>query len=162
MKSKFMGETLTRPELVRGCDPRATHAFTLLEILVTLAIIGLLVGLAVVDLGRVHKNAEDTTARLFVQQTIKSALQLYRIHMGEYPSTNDGLQPLLSAPAGNSGRWSGPYLDRTKVPLDPWNEPYQYAFPGKHNKDSYDVWSKGKDKISGTEDDIGNWETRSP
>ena len=58
--------------------------------------------------------------------------------------------------------WSGPYTSDGKLPKDNWGEPYQYAFPGTRNKDSYDIWSKGPDKQSGTADDIGNWEIASP
>ena len=159
MNSNRMGETLTRPGMARGCDPRARHAFTLLEVLVTIAIIGLLATLAIMNLGGVHRRAEETAARLMVNETMKTALQTYRFSMGELPSTAEGLPALLTAPGAKS-KWSGPYIER--LPPDPWGEPYQYASPGQHSKAGYDVWSKGPDKLSGTADDIGNWETKSP
>lgn len=151
------GAPLTRPWLHRGCEPRRTGAFTLLEILVTIAIIGLLATLAIMNLGGVHKHAEETAARLMVNESLKSALQVYRLSNGEFPSTAEGLQALVAAPPGKS-RWSGPYVER--IPPDPWGEPYQYEFPGRHNRATYDVWSKGPDKQSGTADDVGNWETK--
>jgi general secretion pathway protein G len=136
----------------------ARRAFTLLEILVVLAIIGLLAGLAITNIDKIFGGAQVSVAQTFVNQTMKTALTAYRISMGSYPTTAEGLQALLTPPSGKEGKWGGPYITETKVPLDPWGEPYQYACPGKHNKSSYDVWSKGPDKQDGTADDIGNWE----
>ena len=159
MKSNFEGEALTRRGLARGCDPRVLHAFTLLEILVTIAIIGLLATLAIVNLGGVHTQAEVSAARLMVRESMKGALNVYKFSVGEFPSTAEGLQALISAPAGKTG-WRGPYVEPNGIPPDPWGEPYQYAYPGQHNKSSYDLWSKGPDKQSGTADDITNWEVK--
>ena len=136
-------------------------AFTLLEILVVLAIIGLLAGLAITNVDKIFGGAQGTTAQLFVRESMKTSLTTYRIHMGDYPSTSDGLQALVSRPATKGDRWAGPYIEGGKLPTDPWGEPYQYANPGTRNKGSYDLWSKGPDKQSGTEDDIGNWDTAS-
>jgi general secretion pathway protein G len=133
---------------------RAARAFTLLEILIALAILGLLVGLAVADLGGIFDNSRISAAKIFVQDGIKTPLFTYKMAMGSYPSTNDGLQALVAAPSSNADNWRGPYLQDGKMPVDPWGQPYQYACPGTHNKNSYDVWSKGPpDKPS----DIGNW-----
>jgi len=143
--------------------PRAAlRAFTLLEILVVLAIIGLLAALAITNIDKIFGGAQVTTAQLFVNQTMKTALTTYRIQLGDFPSSTDGLQALITRPSsGKTDRWNGPYITENKVPLDPWGEPYQYAYPGKHNKSGYDVWSKGPDKQDGTADDVGNWETES-
>ncbi len=137
--------------------PRAAlRAFTLLEILVVLAIIGLLAALAITNIDKIFGGAQVTTAQLFVNQTMKTALTTYRIQLGDYP---DSLHSLITRPGGSKAdRWNGPYITEVKVPLDPWGEPYQYAYPGKHNKTGYDLWSKGRDRIDGTEDDIGNWD----
>ena len=137
----------------------ARRAFTLLEILVVLAIIGLLAGLAITNIDKIFGGAQITTAELFVKETMKTALTTYRISMGDFPSSADGLQSLITPPASKADRWRGPYITDSKVPLDPWGEPYQYAYPGKRNKSGYDVWSKGPDKQDGTDDDIGNWST---
>ena len=136
----------------------ARAAFTLLEILVVLAIIGLLAGLAITNVDKIFGGAQADTTRLFVTQTMKTPLTTYKIHMGNYPSSAEGLQALVSAPATKADRWNGPYIADGKLPTDHWGEPDQYAYPGTRNKDSYDIWSKGPDKQSGTADDIGNWD----
>lgn len=133
------------------------HAFTLLEIMIALAILGLLVGLAVTNVEGIFGGAQVSTARLFVNESIKLPLTAYRIQMGDYPSTAEGLQALITPPANHADNWHGPYLADGKLPLDPWGEPYVYHFPGTHNKAGYDVFSKGEDKTEGTKDDIGNW-----
>jgi general secretion pathway protein G len=133
--------------------------FTLIEILVVIAIISLLAGLTIANMGKVFGGSQVDVAKLMVTQSLKTPLMTYRFQMGGYPSTEEGLAALMVAPGNKADRWRGPYLiEGTKVPvLDPWGEPYQYRFPGVHNKDGYDLWSKGPDKTDGTDDDIGNW-----
>jgi general secretion pathway protein G len=137
----------------------ALRAFTLLEILVVLAIIGLLVGLAVTRVGGIFGSKQEDIARLFVNSSVKTPLTAYRINMGNYPSTTENIQTLITAPQGKGDNWKGPYIESPggKLPLDPWQEPYVYRFPGVRNKDGYDLYSKGADKTEGTPDDIGNW-----
>lgn len=154
--------TSTLPLMPRRTPVRSRsgqRAFTLLEILVVLAIIGLLVGLAVTRVGGIFSSNQEVVARLFVQSSMNTPLIAYKINMGDYPSTAEGLRALLVAPSTHPERWHGPYIESPSgtVPLDPWGEPYQYAYPGVHNKTSYDLWSKGPDKQDGTADDIGNW-----
>jgi general secretion pathway protein G len=136
---------------------RAAEAFTLLEILVVLAIIGLLVSLAVTNVGNLFSGSQKDIARLFVTQSLQAPLNAYKIHMGDFPTTAEGLQALITPPANRADRWRGPYLQDNKLPVDPWGEPYQYRYPGTKNKNSFDLWSKGPDKTDGTDDDIGNW-----
>lgn len=135
------------------------RGFTLLEILVVIGIIGLLAGLTIANVGGSFGSSQKSVAEIFVTQSIKTPLLAYRLQMGDYPSTEEGLAALMVAPPGKADRWRGPYLDpSTKIPLlDPWKEPYQYRYPGVHNKGGYDIWSKGPDKADGTDDDIGNW-----
>lgn len=135
------------------------RAFTLLEILVVLAIIGLLVGLAVTKVGGIFGQNQEAIVRIFVNSSIKTPLVSYRISMGSYPSTAEGLQALVTAPANGTDAWKGPYIETPggKLPVDPWQEAYIYRFPGVKNKDGYDIFSKGADKTEGTADDIGNW-----
>lgn len=139
---------------------RATRrAFTFLEVLIVLAILGLLVGLALNGVGKDLGKAKIVYTKTFVNTGFKTPLAAYRKDMGGYPTTSEGLQALLKAPMGKEGKWQGPYLDvpGNKLPLDPWKQPYIYRYPGTHNKDGYDLFSSGPDKIAGTADDIGNW-----
>ena len=133
--------------------------FTLIEILVVIAIIGLLAGLTLSNVGTLFGGSQVKIAQLMVTQSLKTPLTTYRLQMGDYPSTEEGIQALYTAPGSKADRWRGPYIaEGQKYPLlDPWNEPYQYRYPGTKNKGGYDVWSKGPDKVDGTDDDIGNW-----
>ncbi|HEU5080221.1 MAG TPA: type II secretion system major pseudopilin GspG [Opitutaceae bacterium] len=135
---------------------RSTSGFTLLEIMVVLAIIGLLVTLAISNTDKIFGNAKLTTAEIFVKQSMKVPLTSYRINIGDYPSTSEGLQALVTAPANKADRWKGPYLQDGKLPLDPWGRPYQYRYPGTHNKETYDLFSLGPDGQE-SDDDIKNW-----
>jgi general secretion pathway protein G len=134
-------------------------AFTLLEILITLAIIGLLAGLAISNSDKIFGQSQEAVTRIFVRDSLKTSLTRYRIDMGDYPSTNEGLTALLAAPANKSERWRGPYAEAPggRLPNDPWGEPYRYRYPGTKNKGGYDLFSVGPDKTEGTDDDIGNW-----
>ena len=144
------------PYASRPPRPRA-GAFTLLEILVVLAIIGLLATLAITNITGIFGNKEKDIAKLFVSQSMQAPLTAYKLDMGSFPTTAEGLQALVTPPASRAERWRGPYLQDARLPVDPWGETYQYRFPGVKNKNGYDLWSKGPDKTDGTDDDIGNW-----
>jgi len=139
--------------------PPLSRAFTLIEILVVVAIIGLLAGLLISNTDKIFGQSQEVVARVFVRDSLKTSLVRYKIDLGDYPTTAEGLQALITAPANGADRWRGPYVEITgnKLPLDPWGESYQYLHPGNHNKSTYDLFSKGPDKTEGTEDDIGNW-----
>lgn len=143
-------------------SPRSAHrpsGFTLLEILVVLAIIGLLVGLVVSNTDKIFGQSQEAIAKIFVRDSLKTPLVRYRIDLGDYPSTNEGLAALLTAPSNAADKWRGPYLDVSggKLPVDPWGQPYEYRYPGVKNPGGYDLYSKGPDKTAETADDIGNW-----
>ena len=137
----------------------SVRAFTLVEILVVVAIMGLLVGLFFTNADKIFGQSEEMIARIFVRDSFRTALVRYKMDLGDYPSTAEGLAMLLTAPANGADRWHGPYAEVPggKLPPDPWGEPYQYHYPGTHNKTGYDLYSKGPDKTDGTADDIGNW-----
>ena len=137
----------------------SVRAFTLIEILVVVAIIGLLAGLLFTNTDKIFGRSQEVVARVFVRDSFKTALVRYKIDLGSYPSTAEGLGALLTAPSNAADHWHGPYAEvsGSQIPLDPWGEPYQYRNPGTHNKDGYDLFSKGADKTEGTADDIGNW-----
>ena len=130
-----------------------------MEIIIVLALLGMLMGLVVMNSEGIFGSGQKKVAKLFVTKSIDVPLMAYRSHVGNYPSTEEGLKALLKAPMGKSGRWQGPYIKDSEGLLDPWGNPYQYRYPGVHNRNSYDVWSMGPGGQSGDDDDIGNWST---
>ncbi len=138
-------------------QPLAARGFTLIEIMVVVVIIGLLAAIVAPNVIGNIDQAAVTRARQDVR-SIETALNLYRLDNFRYPSTDQGLQALVSNPGQSAApNWkAGGYLDR--VPSDPWNNPYQYRNPGQRGE--FDVWSFGADGQPGGEDvdaDIGNW-----
>ncbi len=134
-------------------------AFTLFEVLIAVALLALLAGVAVMNADRIFGQNQEQVAKIFVKQSLEVPLTSYKIAMGGYPTTEEGIQALITAPASGAERWRGPYIkaDGGKAPVDPWGTPYFYRYPGSHNTDRYDVWSAGPDRKDGTADDIGNW-----
>jgi general secretion pathway protein G len=133
---------------------RARRGFTLMEVLLVLAILVILGSIAVNVFTGVQRNAYINAAKSQVE-LIDNANRLYQFGVGQYPSE---LADLRSMPAGvpDPSKWAGPYLERD-IPVDPWGQPYMYNASGGHNQDKPDVWSMGPDRQDGTEDDIGNW-----
>ena len=132
--------------------------FTLLEILLVVVIIGMLVSVAVVRL-----SGSSQKARLVATQhqidSYKTALGVYELDNGLFPTTEQGLQSLITQPPGGSlPNWKGPYLDPPVIRPDPWGHPYVYRYPGQKNTSGYDLFSPGPNGIEGDEDDIGNWQ----
>ena len=134
---------------------RARRGFTLLELLIVLSIIALLVGLAIGSLSGVTETSKEQKVNADLV-TFKEALLGYQLESGSLPTTQQGLKALVTKPTVEPipDHWRA-FFDQEV--LDPWNHPYQYLNPGKHNPDRYDLWSMGPDGVSGTEDDIGNW-----
>lgn len=131
------------------------RGFTLLELLVVMVIIGLLAGYVGPKFFSQIGKSEVSAAKAQID-ALGKALDQYRIDVGHYPTSDQGLQALNVAPAGES-RWRGPYLKKT-VPPDPWGQPYIYRRPGEHGE--YDLLSLGADRQPGGEGenaDIGNW-----
>jgi len=127
------------------------HAFTLVEMLLVVTIIGILAALVIPRIAGTGERARQTAARADINGGIKSALGAYEVDNGFYPKS---LQDLLVQPS-NARNWHGPYLE--KLPLDPWGNAYVYYYPGKHSPAGYDLLSIGPDQKEGTDDDIGNW-----
>lgn len=136
-------------------NPCRSSAFTLLEMLVVLGLLALLATLLITKTEGIFGRGQETVAKVFVRDSLKTALERYRMDLGSYPDTAEGLTVLVTPPTNAAGNWHGPYTDA--IPPDPWGQPYQYRHPGTRNKTGYDLFSKGLDKTEGTEDDIGNW-----
>jgi general secretion pathway protein G len=130
------------------------RAFSLMEMLIVLAIMALLIGLMVKNYDAIFGGGQRQVAQMFVKDTVATPLMAYRVNMGEYPTTEEGLKALVECPTGKQG-WMGPYMK--ELPKDPWKRDYHYAYPGVHNPSGYDVWSTGPSGIDNGEDLIGNW-----
>ena len=132
--------------------------FTLLEILLVVVIIGMLVSVAVVKLSGQSQRAKLVATQRQID-AYKTALGVYELDNGLFPSTEQGLQALISTPGGGSlPNWKGPYLDPPVVRPDPWGHNYVYRNPGQKITNGYDLFSPGPNGIEGDEDDIGNWQ----
>lgn len=133
------------------------RGFTLLEILVVLVILGLLASLVGPQVFRQLASSKSKTAALQIEE-LGAALDLYRLEVGQYPSTREGLDALIERPSGVS-LWNGPYLKKKVIRADPWGNPYQYRAPGEHGE--YDLFSYGADQKEGGEGenrDVVSWE----
>ena len=135
---------------------RHEEGFTLLEMLVVLAILGLLAAIVAPQVLKYLGTSRTQTARVQVQN-VNAALDLFRLDVGRFPTPEEGLGALIKAPPTAPG-WNGPYLQKDLALRDPWGQPYQYAAPGKHGE--VDVFTLGSDKAeggSGEAADVGNW-----
>ena len=116
-------------------NSNTTHirAFSLLEIIIALAIVALIGGVLMKNLGGIFGRSQNDVARLEISR-LDTPLMTYRINIGSYPTTEEGLKALTTAPSGKEKRWKGPYVD--ELPEDPWGRPYQYKYPGEKNRSS--------------------------
>jgi general secretion pathway protein G len=139
---------------------RARHgAFTLVELLLVLTILAILAGIVLPSMVGRGQQARITRAQTEIS-TFSTALGAFEVDNGFFPKGRNGLLALVQRPS-NAQNWHGPYLaDKTTVPLDPWNNPYVYECPGKHNPNGFDLMSMGPDGRIGGDDDICNWETK--
>ena len=141
-----------------GPRPRRRHSrgFTLVELLVVLVILGLLAVIAVPQVAKLLGGAERKTAAIQIDQ-LSGILDIYRLDVGNYPSTEDGLNALVERPAG-AERWNGPYLRKAESLIDPWRNPYVYRYPGEHGEfDLYSLGNDGREGGEGDAEDITNW-----
>jgi general secretion pathway protein G len=134
---------------------RRNRGITLIELLVVLAIISLLAGLVGPAVLRQLGGAKTKTAKVQIKD-LEQSLEMYKLDVGRYPSTAEGLEALVQKP-GSADGWNGPYL-KADVPNDPWNNPYYYKYPGEHA--DVDIFSYGLDGSpggDGEDSDVGNW-----
>lgn len=125
-------------------------AFTLVEIMVVVVIIGILAVTILPQFMGMKEDAKISAAKSQVAE-LESAVERFYVHMDRYPTPEEGLKVLVDAPANDDDKkWRGPYIKQLRD--DPWGHPYQYAYPGTHHSTSFDIWSSGDGKT-----DIGNW-----
>ena len=141
---------------------RDRRGFTLIELMVVIVILGILAGLIVPRIMGRPEQAKRLKARMQIE-SISTALKLYKLDNGAYPSTEQGLQALVEPPSSGNipQNWrKGGYLEKGKVPKDPWGNDFIYLSPGIH--DDYDLIAYGADGASGGEDDnadINSWQS---
>ena len=131
------------PRFMSRRDDRrdAERGFTLLELLVGLAILGLLIGLVAPAALRQLGSAKEKIAHQSIERLV-TVLEMYKLDVGNFPSTDQGLQALINKPPGVN-RWSGPYLKGDKVPEDPWGRPFVYRSPSQRPGHEFDLYSMG-------------------
>lgn len=129
------------------------RGFTLIELMLVVIIIATLVAMVMPRLTGRSEQARIAAAKADINSNIATALKLYELDNGNFPSTDEGLNALLNKPASASN-WNGPYLERK--PMDPWAREYKYKCPGEHRLTDYDLYSLGKDGVESA-DDITNW-----
>lgn len=137
-------------------EPRRNRGFTLLELLVVLAILALIAAFAGPQVLKYLGGAKSDAARVQIDN-LATTLDLYRLEVGRYPSEDEGLTALVERPAG-AERWNGPYVRKRGALIDPWGVPYRYGFPGEHG--DFDLSTLGGDNAEGGEgedQDIVNW-----
>jgi len=136
---------------------KTSDAFTLIEIMVVVIILGILAATIIPQFVGTAKDAKISAAKSSIAE-LESATERFYVHMDRYPTTEEGMKVLVEVPAGAEQQWRGPYVKQLRN--DPWGNPYQYAYPGTHHPTSFDIWSRAADNADGGEGenaDIGNW-----
>ena len=138
-------------------DPRRRErGLTLIELLVVLLILSLIAAFAVPRVMKYLGGARSDAATIQIER-LGGVLDLYRLDVGRYPGTEDGLRALVEAPV-EAGRWNGPYLKKENSLIDPWGEPYQYLAPGAHGDyDLFTLGADGRDGGDGEDADVTSW-----
>jgi general secretion pathway protein G len=131
-------------------------AFTLIELLLVLVILGVLAAIVVPKFAGRTEQARNTAAKTQISN-FETALDAFEVDNGYYPKGKNGLNDLVVQPK-DAPNWHGPYLKQESIPNDPWLHAYIYDCPGKHNASTYDIMSMGPDGRVGGDDDITSWD----
>ena len=135
---------------------RGQRGFTLVELLVVLVILGLIATFAAPQVLKFLGSAKSDAANIQVER-LSGVLDLYRLEVGRYPTSSEGLEALMEEPP-DAPDWNGPYLKKVDALTDPWRRPYVYLSPGEHGE--YDLYSLGKDGAGGGDgenEDVTSW-----
>jgi general secretion pathway protein G len=137
---------------------RKVQHYTFIEIMVVVIIIAILAAIVMPKFAGRTEDARISAAQSQIAN-FQTALNTYNLDTGKYPTTEQGLNALVQKPTSPpvSPDWRGPYLSKKTIPDDPWKNSFKYASPGKHNPESYDLYSMGPDGQEGGGDDITNW-----
>jgi general secretion pathway protein G len=144
-----------KKEQTNSCRPVNNHGFSLLELMAVMVILGFIATIAVPQYFNQVRKAKQQTAKTQIEM-LMTAMNAYRMDVGDYPSQNEGIAALAADP-GIEG-WDGPYLSKA-IPQDPWKRDYNYQNPGQHG--DIDIFTYGKDNREGgdkEDKDIGSWE----
>jgi general secretion pathway protein G len=142
-----MRDVLTEtPKVARR---RRERGMTLIELLVVLLILALIAAFAVPRVMKYLGGARSDAATIQIER-LGGILDLYRLDVGRYPRTDEGLQALVEAPT-DADRWNGPYVKKKNSLIDPWGKPYEYRSPGDHGE--YDLFTLGADGVNGGDGD---------
>jgi general secretion pathway protein G len=129
-----------------ACRGRTQRGFTLVELLVVLAILGMLAALVGPQVLNQLGGAKSKSAQIQIRD-LEQALEMYKLDVGRFPNSGEGLEALVRSP-GRARGWNGPYLRKDEIPLDPWGNEYQYQFPADTAM-GYELISYGSDGRAG-------------
>jgi general secretion pathway protein G len=140
------------------CKHPHSAAFTLIEIMVVVIILGILAATIIPQFMGTTHDAKVGAAKAHIAE-LENAVERFNVNMDRYPTTEEGLKVLVEAPSAEDKKWRGPYINELRN--DPWGNAYQYVCPGTHHPTRFDLWSRGADGQDGGEGpnaDIGNWQ----
>ena len=140
----------------RARGTRRDGGFTLLELLVVLAILALIATFAAPRVLKYLGGARTDSARLQIE-SLATVLDLYRLEVGRYPSEDEGIEALIERPSGVE-KWNGPYVRKREQLIDPWGRAFEYHYPGEHAEyDLYSLGADGQDGGEGEDQDVTSW-----